>query len=269
MKFNLLTFEDAQNPDIPWILNELDKEKKLAVLHGNEERANDCWRESEALQIALLYIEAFQKIKNREYREGWYSLERCEIKCKFLQENSSEEFCLKKRVFFISDRISALQSLYPYSVFSSPGFTVGYYTCSICNHKIRPRSRCAHVKGKIYSGELCLHRGHDLEFKEISIVSKPVQKYSVVHDDRTLDFSILEYLMSALDDGFEGWDMIHTTMSFPIERFNRVEPNHECPCRSGAQFGVCCADKKEIEIPHIAFALETPPTQPLGIKFPY
>ncbi|WP_162934915.1 zinc chelation protein SecC [Pseudomonas cavernae] len=269
MRIELSTFEDSDSPEIARILDELKEIKKNAIALGDEERANNCWRELEALELNLIYIKAFHKIKNKQYREAWYDLEQCEIKCQFIQENSSKDFCAKTRVSFIGAKALSWQSLYPYCVFSSPGFTVGYYTCSICDHKIRPRSRCAHSKGKIYNGELCLHVGHDLELKEISIVSKPVQKYSVVHNDETLDFSLIEYLIDFLEDAFEEWGAIRTRMKFPIEKFSRVKLDQDCPCKGGGRFGDCCSTKSEIEIPHVDFVFHKEISNPAEIRFPY
>lgn len=269
MKFELTKFEHTKNPDIQWALSELERIKEQAAIAEDENLANNCWRESEALQLTLTYIKAFHKLKSADYREAWYDLEQCEIKCKIIARNSSEEFCLAKNIHFISQQVSNLQSLYPYCVFSSPGMVVGYYSCGICDHKIRPRSRCAHKKGKIYNGKLCVHIAHDIVLKEISIVSKPVQKYSVVHNDETLDFSALQYLMPALEDAFDEWAFIKKTKSFPIDMFSRVDLNSECPCKSGEIFRQCCSNKADVTIPHLEFLLPRPVPNLPKIRFPY
>jgi uncharacterized protein YecA (UPF0149 family) len=94
-----------------------------------------------------------------------------------------------------------------------------------------------------------------VEIKEISLVTSPVQKYSVVHNDETLDFSVIEHLAKLLDHPFEEWTATFTTKKFPIERFLSVAPDDDCPCRSGVKFRSCCIKNREIEIPHIDFAL--------------
>lgn len=85
-----------KNPDIQWALSELERIKEQAAIAEDENLANNCWRESEALQLTLTYIKAFHKLKSADYREAWYDLEQCEIKCKIIARNSSEEFCLAK-----------------------------------------------------------------------------------------------------------------------------------------------------------------------------
>ena len=270
MKINLTTLEDSESPQINQIVDALKGSKLKAVECGDEEKANRCWRELEALELNRLFIQAFNSIKNKKYRDGWNKLEQCEIICKFLIENSPKNFLISTRVNFIKDKVEKWQSIYPYCLFVSPGFKVGYYTCRICEHKIRPRSRCEHKKGKIYNGELCLHVAHDMEILEISIVSKPVQKYSVIHDDETLDFSLLKYLFDILEYAFEEWDLNWTKMKFPAERFKSVRKESKCPCKSDNTFENCCINKAEVEIPHIDFIFSRSlPNDKEEIIFPY
>ena len=270
MKIELLTLQDSQQPQVKDFLDSLKKTKDDAISKGNEEVANNCWRKTEALKLNIKFIEAFSKIKEGKFRKAWNELEKCEITCNSIEKNSSEEFLISSRTKFIKNKVANWQSLYPYCVYVSPAFIVGYYTCSICDHKIRPRSRCKHVKGKVYNGELCVHVAHDLEFRELSIVTNPVQKYSVMHNDETLDFSLIKYLSGILEHAFEEWDFNWTKKSFPIGRFSKIDPNNECPCKSGNKFTDCCLYKEEVEIPHIDFILNKEiPMDKAGIKFPY
>lgn len=270
MVIELTTLEDTLNPESIKIIDGIKNEKIKAIERCDEVKANECWRILEAFKLNVLYIKAFHNIKNKKYRDAWNELEQCEINYGFLSKNSTEGFLINTRSEFIRDKVSKWQSLYPYCLFMSPGFKIGYHTCSICGHKVRPRSKCGHKKGKIYNGELCLHIAHDIEFLEVSIVSTPVQKYSVIHDDKTLDFTLLQYLSDVLENAFEDWDLSRTTKKFPRERFANVKDDDACPCKSGKKFQLCCKEKKEIEIPHIDFILSKhlPPDKE-EIKFPY
>ncbi|MGE8705369.1 MAG: hypothetical protein ACN6O5_22035 [Achromobacter sp.] len=270
MKIRLIDIEDTRNPVVNQILGELDRKKNEAASTGNEELANDCWRELEALKVNIKYIEAFEKIKSKRYRDAWIDLERCEIDVNSIKINSDSGFFIASRCHFIEKQVPKWQSLYPYCLFISPGFKVGYYTCRICNHRIRPRSRCSHIKGKIYNGELCVHEAHDVEMLEISLVRNPVQKYSVAHNDETLDFSLINYLSDFLDNAFENWEAHWTRMSFPMERFSRVDPGSDCPCKSGKKFEECCINEKEISIPHVDFEFfKKIPDEKTRVRFPY
>lgn len=251
-------------------LTALDDAKNAASANGQEDKANQLWREIQALKIAATFVSAIKNIRENKYREAWRELEQCEITCKFLGENSSAEFFQESGVQFIETYVGKWQSLYPYCLFASPGMVVGYYTCGICNHKIRPRSRCQHVKGRIYNGELCTHQAHDLEIREISIVTKPVQKYSVMHDDETLDFALLKYLCSHIKSPFDEWEAHWTTKKFPKARFEAVPEDQRCPCQSGNIFSECCSGKDEIEIPHVDFTLRNGLNDQAEVeRFPY
>jgi len=244
--------------------------KNVASSNGLEDEANQLWREIQALNIAATFVAAIKNIRQKKYRDAWCELEQCEITCKFLSENSNEDFFQESGAQFIEKYVGKWQSLFPYCVFTSPGMVVGYYTCSICDHKIRPRSRCSHVRGRIYNGELCTHQAHDIEITEISIVTKPVQKYSVMHDDETLDFSLLDYLCSHINSPFDEWETHWTTKKLPKSRFMAVTEDQQCPCQSGNLFGQCCSDKAEIEIPHVNFALKNGLNEHAKVeRFPY
>ncbi|WP_188015002.1 zinc chelation protein SecC [Vibrio harveyi] len=266
----LTTSEHFEEHNIDALIEKYNQQKAEAVDKKEEEAANQLWRAIESLKLNKCYVTAFEKLGKQEYRDAWCDLEQCEIACSNLIENATEEFLKGSRVYFIRDAVKNLQSLFPYCLFMSPGFVVGYYTCSICGHKIRPRSRCGHQKGRIYCGELCVHIAHDMEFKEVSIVKNPVQKYSVLHNDETLDFGVLEYLVDSIEHAFEPWDVEWTTQAYPIDMFSNVALDSECPCKSELKFGECCSNKCEVEIPHVNFIFESSKDpEKLKNRFPY
>ncbi|MGI2049883.1 hypothetical protein [Shewanella oncorhynchi] len=270
MEIKLVTVDDTKSEQIKRAIELLKSEKQAAASNGNEDKANQCWRELEALELNILFIQAFNNLKSKCYRQAWIEFEQCEVKYLFISNNSTQEFLNASRLNFIQDKIVKFQSLYPYCLFCSPEYKVGYYSCSICGHIVRPRSRCEHKKGMVYNGELCLHEVREMEMLGISLVTKPVQKYSVMHDDSTLDFTLIESLVSNLDDAFEDWNLNRKKMKFPIERFSSVSNDHICPCKSGETFGACCIGKKEVEIPHIDFFFSKPlPSDAETITFPY
>ncbi|MFA0164615.1 hypothetical protein AB4457_25430 [Vibrio splendidus] len=262
--------EHFEEHNIDALLDKYNQLKAEAADKKEEETANQLWRVIESLKLNKRYVRAFEKLEKKEYRDAWCDLEQCEIACSNLIENATEEFLKGSRVYFIRDAVKNWQSLFPYCLFISPGFVVGYYTCSICGHKIRPRSRCKHQKGRIYCGELCVHIAHDMEFKEVSIVKNPVQKYSVLHDDETLDFGVLQYLMDCIEHAFEPWDVEWTTQVYPIDMFSNIALDRECPCKSELKFRECCSNKREVEIPHVNFIFESPKDpEMLKNRFPY
>ena len=92
MKINLFISQDFQQPKVEELLKKLNQCKAEAAAKGDEEVANNCWGEIEALNLNSLYVGAFDKIKNKKYRDAWCDFEQCEIKAKCLTENSSEDF---------------------------------------------------------------------------------------------------------------------------------------------------------------------------------
>lgn len=270
MEINLNTVSEVKSQETLNTINDIKNKKKHAADNGESEKANYYWRVLESIHLNIDYINAFDYIKNKRFRDGWNLLEQCEIRFNSLAKNSQEAFLASTRSIFIYDKITKLQSIFPYTLFISPGFKVGYYTCSICNKKIKPRDRCGHKKGKLYNGELCTHQMHDPEFFEISLVTNPVQKYSVAHDDSKLDFTALNYLFNIIENPFENWDLERTTKKFPIEKFSSLENNDLCQCKSGNIFKSCCIKKNEIEIPHLQFIFSRSiPESKLKTIFPY
>jgi hypothetical protein len=270
MMINIATTDEFKRLDIDGLLANYERKKEAANIVGDEQAANDCWRHIEAINLNRIYIGAFEKIKEKRYRDAWCDLEQCEIKAKFISNNSSSDFLASSRVSFIKDKVELWQSLFPYNLFLSPGFIVGYHSCSVCDHIIRPRSRCKHVKGKIYNGNLCLHVVHDMEMTEISLVTNPVQKSSVANAEGSLDYSLVEYLSELLDNAYDQWSLERRKKKFPIDKFSSVTDDSDCPCRSGTIFVNCCANKKGIEIPHIDVIVENHLLdKKCDVKFPY
>ena len=115
-----------------------------------------------------------------------------------------------------------------------------------------------------------MHVAHDMEMLEVSIVTKPVQKYSVLHNDETLDFSLINYLADFLDNAYENWEAHWTRKNFPIEKFSQCDPNSDCPCKSGKTLEECCINEKEISIPHVDFKFfKEISDEKSKVRFPY
>ncbi|EGQ8797784.1 hypothetical protein V6961_003215 [Vibrio parahaemolyticus] len=263
-RIQIVTKDDVEREVTP-LISEL--EKKLKTEKG--EQANELWRELTALQVNANYINCFEFLKNKKYRDAWVCFERIEIAIKDLETNCTTQFLRAMRIDFIREYVEKFQSIYPYCVFASPETRVKTIECSICGHVIKPRSRCEHKKGHLYDGKICYHIISDFDFIGMSLVEKPVQKYSVVHDDSKLNFAQIDYLMQLLDSPFEPWQVSQTRKSYPRNMFNNVASNSECPCTSGALFKDCCEKKDQISIPHIAFSVKKAPKEVPPDYFPH
>lgn len=233
--------------------------KKLEFLRNQSASKNDVvqanryWRLLESFKLYDIYYNFFISIKNHDYRKAWCQLEECELKCDNIIENSSTEFLLKSKVITIQKIVEQWQALYPYTLFVSPEYKIKRYSCSICGCNIKPRNRCSHKKGILYNGEICFHIIDDFEILSFSIVTNPVQKYSVIHNDDTLNFTHLDFLIDKLEYPLEEWSFKKNTIKHSIDKFHSIEKDSLCPCNSKAVFKDCCINKKEILLPNFDF----------------
>ncbi len=263
-KVEIITLDDVEHKVKPHIER---LEKELEIAKGVV--ADELWRQLTALTVNCNYIVCFNYLKNKEYRNAWREFEKIEILIKNLELNCTTEFLNSMRIPFIKEYVLKYQYLYPYCLFTSPEMRIKTKECSICGHIVKPRSRCEHKKGHLYEGKICHHIVRDCELVGISIVEKPVQKYSVMHDDSTLNFTHIDYLMNLLQMPFEHWDVQKTTKSYPRNMFNKVAIDSTCPCTSGKLFRDCCEKKEQINIPHIAFSLKKDPKEMPPDYFPH
>lgn len=63
--------------------------------------------------------------------------------------------------------------LFPKMVFASVGGIIKKTRCSICEQEYED---CDHMKGKFYSGKLCVREIHEMELEEVSFVENPASK---------------------------------------------------------------------------------------------
>ncbi|PHR85444.1 MAG: zinc chelation protein SecC [Colwellia sp.] len=249
----IFEFLKNENPPKSVELNGLIKRVDViyhqAVFNHIEAISNQSWLAKELLTFKKKYIQAFNQIKAKRYYEAWCVFEQLEVSFSFIEQNSQSYDLGEMGVLNIIKIIEQWQSLYPYKLFSSPGFTVNHYTCSICNERIKLRSKCGHIKGKLYNGKLCLHVVQDMALLEISIVTNPVQKYSVLNPEKQ-DFRQLKYVADRLKTPFVDWEISKTQKRFSRSQFINIKETDDCPCQSKKEFKNCCWNKEHLIIPH-------------------
>ena len=106
-----------------------------------------------------------------------------------------------------------------------------------------------------------------LEVMGISIVDKPVQKYSVLFlsDEKTgkqrdhYNYALVQYAISALREPFDGWDVERTSRRQPHSRYAAIGRNDPCPCESGKKYKKCCLRETGVLRPHYEFTFEIQP----------
>lgn len=78
--------------------------------------------------------------------------------------------------------------LFPKMMFASVGGIIKKTKCTICELEYE---ECEHMKGKFYSGKLCLREIQEMELEEASIVENPASKMNRIltttHNGKTVD----------------------------------------------------------------------------------
>lgn len=248
-------------------LKEINKLLEISQKKENEDVSNLLWRLKKVIEVKIKYIQAFFLLKDKKYYDAWVLLERVEIDISFLEKNVDDDFIEKYKIFFYKEIVQIWQSLFPYKVFFSVGFTVKRYICSICNHIIRPRSRCIHEKGKLYNGELCFHVGDEIDaVKEISIVKNPMQRSCIAMMD--YDYCVVDFVSERLDSPFDYWKPFKTKKLINRAEFNNIDEDEICPCQETMMlFKDCCFNKEKIAFPHIDIKFSKLPPSNLVTSF--
>lgn len=237
---------------------------------GQDDYANQAWFLSKVSEVREQYIEAWNKIGKKDFYDAWCILEQVEIGCSRILNNPfypPEKF----EIDTLAKLVNSWQSIYPYRVFFSPEFVIKKKKCSICEQHVSPWSICGHDPKKVYAGKECFRIIEDCEFLSISVVDKPVQKYSVGflsgEDGKQIDqynYSAVTFVYDRLVAPFDGWKAEWTHAYHPHELFEDVLLNDKCPCESGRQYSDCCRSKLGVLRPHLEVIFEKDPLP----KFP-
>ena len=244
--------------------------KKKFVAEGDEDNANFMWCLHQAFTMHELYWESFKNIKAGQYYDAWCKLEQIEIGIKPLKRHIKQKYFIKFEFDKIEDRVKKWQSLYPYKVFCSPEMIAKTKLCSICGSRMSIRSRCGHVVGDLYAGEICHRVVTEVEFIGIGLVEDPVQKYSVPfltdekgerHDHH--DYSIVAYAATLISTAFTEWSIENTKAYHPHELYSKFPPDDPCPCDSALSYRECCLKAPGVLRPHMQIHVSDPP--PKGV----
>jgi hypothetical protein len=224
------------------------------VLDGPEGEANAAWTVQQFGNALERYVRAFHEMKKGDYYTGWCSLEQAEIALHHLRPHAG---LLPGEIdrTWLGRVIEQFQALFPYTVFLSPSYIVRKRECTICGGDLHPLVGCGHVVGKLYGGRMCSALVKEPELLEVSIVTNPLQKYSVAFPGGKnadfYDYSLVERVVRQLATPFMDWALEESTRSFPLERFGDLTSASLCPCRSGRRFGECCQPTGSVELPQI------------------
>lgn len=259
------------------IKSTLKSMKRQAVGRGDQETAKLIWCYAQILTVQNNYLSAFHKIKEVRYYDAWCLLERVEIELASLTRHfQSAPMTDEYKIRFIEKHAKNFQSLFPYSLFLSPAFLHLEKVCSTCGKPISIRNPCGHKVGEIYDGEMCHRIITKSDVLETSLVTTPVQKYSVpfMVDPETgqqrdhYDYTLVKYVRDGLRDPFDSWDLLWTKKRHPHSHFKHVGRNEACPCESGKKYKECCLRQPGVLRPHAQILFSVPPPDSL-LKIQY
>ncbi len=234
--------------------------KASAVERGDQDLASAAWCLEQIAAAQEFYLMAFSQCRQRQFYAAWCELERGEVRLSWLRRHFLDPRH-SLGVEILCDRITRMQALFPYRVFLSPGLLVKRMRCSICGEIIRLRRSCGHRRFSLYDGEMCGRILEDVEPLEVSLVERPVQKYSVAFPQGlgSYNYALVDYLVRALETPWSEWSVEiqkrrRVLPEYDTPAYRKLGRNERCACGSGLKFKKCCLDKMREEHEHYQFS---------------
>lgn len=213
--------------------------RQNAIRMQDEEQADYCWCLGQIYKVQKGFVFAINALKAQKYEDAWNTFDRIDIDLSYLENNFNiaQEYD-KYHLIFIGRMIKEYQKLFPYCHFLSRECIIKAEECSICGKLISLRHPCGHKVGKLYMGELCLRKVTDIEFKALSIVTDPFDKYAYIQlPDQEYNYGMLEHLMTEIDQPYDDFSI--ETIRVQNPKYKGIERNALCPCGSGRKYKKC------------------------------
>lgn len=163
-------------------------------------------------------------------------------------------------ISFLTKQLLSLEKVYPYKYFSSCGFVVEKFECSICSHNI-DSDDCIHMKGQLYAGEMAVAIARNIKnLDHVAIVTNPKNKRLVVApDDSRQQLNLFRLLVTDFHANKLsplGFSQVKITESTRIDEHHvRAPRNSTCYCGSGKKYKHCCIESERM--PHVHMDLFT------------
>ena len=250
--------------------------KRTAVQVGDEITATLMWTREQALCAHLLYQQAFSQLKAYDYHGGWCTLERAEIALNSVRRHVNDQDWTELHLDFVATQVEQWQSLFPYTLFLSPEIIQHEKRCSICGATVGFRAKCKHRKGQVYGGELCIHIVRRAEIISISLVTKPVQKYSTLEPFELADgkdpgktaYLAVRYTIDRLQSPYHSWRAHKGTRRHSHALYAAYKSSGLCPCGGTKLYSECCLSEPGVLRPHIDIEFDvSPPEELLVVEY--
>lgn len=231
--------------------------KKQYIISVKEELSKKCLLYESVIRIQYNYLKLYKLILKDKHENAWSYIIDIENELNLIKPYLFEDFS-KYKLDSIEDKITKIQTLFPYKLFFSAGYTVENYKCSICGKTITLRNRCEHKKGNIYNGRWCYWiKQNIINFDHVAVVFNPKNKKCIptnINGER-LDFSLVNELVTHLHKPYLNWDLKWTKIRHPHDFFKDVKGTDNCPCDSGLLYKDCCLKEHGVLRPHVEFDL--------------
>jgi len=247
---------EYQNLEIEKYKPLIENEKIIIKKENDEKSLLLIWFCLSVIEAKEIFHKAFLLLKTREYYKAWNELAQVEVIMHNIKYNVPD-YMNYIACKFIKINTIKLQKIFPYRLFTSMVFIVTDDECSICGKSMNPFSGCEHIRGKVYSGELCISIVKDGNWISHDIVEKPAIKSAVLFDglDDPEKYKLLEFIIPKLPNEYIRWDYNILTKYEPHSKYI-IERNELCPCLSGKKYKDCCMNNpKGIKYDHYEFLL--------------
>jgi len=240
-------------------INQVDdlllKLSELKSISSTESVKNDIFISEQFIKLLLHVAKYWLAITNQKFSNSWLVLQDV---LDYLR--SIKKFHEKRNlvVNFIEKQFIALESSYPYQLFSSTGIVVDYYKCSVCGNDIDSFG-CEHLKGELYNGEVAYGIANKiLHFDHVALVENPLDKRCAISiEDSSEQFAVQmnmsEYITKAKlkPFSFKKIEIISYKKNNPD--YINLPRNALCFCGSNIKFKKCCISKNQVEHKHFEF----------------
>lgn len=196
----------------------------------------------------------WRKIETEQYYESWWNLQDALDSIRSIKKFG---YGAGKAAKFFEKQLLSIEKIYPYKLFSSLGFIVECYECSICGSDM-DSDQCVHLKGELYAGELALAVAKEIkDIDHFALVEDPKNKrLAIGHDDSSPIFNIFKLLVKDFDKQLKPLEFssaVITEFMRPNENWVKQGRNTKCFCGSGKKYKKCCEGHNSVKQVHVDF----------------
>lgn len=233
------------------VVSQMDKVKVKALRH----KRNSIFIETSKFHVLNHLSRFWEFVLHEQYYKSWCSLQDTLDNLRNVKRFSDHDSAL---VDLLEVQLKAIESVYPYRLFSSTGIIFEGCNCNICGEDI-DSFECCHIQGELYEGEIAIGIAQKIkELDHIAIVEHPEDKRCVVGADdyhpnmlvlRDLGQYVLQGKLKPL--GFK--DLLKVEFDKVNDAYVELKPNQKCFCGSGIKFKKCCRGKTTVRHKHYEF----------------